>query len=65
MQMSTINRLDPRFRKSPDLDPPDTTIYLEAPTTAPQKIWQMLIRIITKFSGLSVTISKQMLKSLL
>lgn len=37
MQMSTINRLGPRFRKSPDLNPPDTTICLEALTTAPQK----------------------------
>lgn len=27
MKMSTINRLDPRFKKSPDLDPPDMTIW--------------------------------------
>lgn len=37
MKMSTINRLDPRFKKSPNLDPPDMTIYLEALTTVPQK----------------------------
>lgn len=51
MKISTINRLDLRFKKSPDLDPPDMTIYLEPLTTASQKNWQMLIRIITKFSG--------------
>lgn len=37
MKMSTIKRLDPRLKKSPDLDPPDMTINLEALTTAPQK----------------------------
>lgn len=36
-QMSTISRLDPRFRKCPDPDPPDMTAYLEALTTASQK----------------------------
>lgn len=36
-QMSTINRLDPRFRKCPDQDLPDMAVCLEALTTAPQK----------------------------
>ena len=36
-QISTINRLDPRFRKCPDPDPTDMTVCLEALTTAPQK----------------------------